>query len=872
MTNIRRTFAVMLLAFLSAATLAQQANLGNDPDALLKQALRYGELYNWSDAAPLFSRAEQLYTERGDSRNALYAHLGRIRSTMEQLSLPEASEELGNELDHNPLLQADMELRLFCLIVRGDIDGELDAAPMRRDWEAALKIASALGDKKWQNRAGGEIGFSMFLEGEMTAARQRVGGALMGAMQLQDTGAQIRYLAAIGQALVWLNSYDEALGYLEKALKIAAANPDAGYQFIVQEGRLEAFKGMGKLDSAQQLADELIAQARARQKRVKETQTLITASTIAIAKHDDAQAIQELQTAAELAQSGGFKRLLADAQFYLADIYRRRGDLVNAETWASVAAKSTQSGGEMYVLPRRMQSLAELQARQGKYQEADATYDRAGDILDTMIGNVRSIEAKIGLITSMSEIYTEHFALIADHFKDTNKAYSVLERARGRSTSDLLMSGKPPDSPQEEQFERQVSRLNLELSRANSREGIREIRDKIFVAEEGRWTASASSPWKAHSWETIPLERIREGLSADEVVLEYVVAEPRSYCLVITRDGVRIVSLIGRETLEKLVTAYVNALKTRATAPRQGNELYAALLRDVPEAAKKSRFIVVPDGCLHLLPFDALVDRTGRYLVYTKTVTYSPSASAYYLLNRIPSDLPAPRRTLLGIGGIPYSEATGLNKLVALRGYSSGGLPTLPGSKEEILAAQSAFHDTADTLLTGWDATESAFKHSDLAQRAIIHLAVHGIADTKNPQRAALILLGDAQSEDDGILEANEIIQLHTNADLVVLSACDTAVGRLQGEEGIANLSRAFLLAGARAVVSTLWSVDDIAAQYLMKRFYVHLGEGRTTAEALTAAKRDLLKTYGEHAIPHFWASFKLEGIGNHSISIKSRN
>jgi CHAT domain-containing protein len=873
MRIIRRIFALTLLAFfLISPALAQQDKSMDAPDALLKQALRYGDLYNWSDAAPLFSRAEQLYTERRDSRNALYAHLGRIRSTMEQLSLPEASEELGNELDHNPLLQADMELRLFCLIIRGDIDGELDAAPMRRDWEAALKIASALGDKKWQNRAGGEIGFSMFLEGEMTTARQRVGGALMGAMQLQDTGAQIRYLAAIGQALVWLNSYDEALSYLEKALKIADANPDAGYQFIVQEGRLEAFKGMGKLDAAQQLADELIAQARARQKHVKQTQTLITASTIAVAKHDDEQAIQELQTAAELAQSGGFKRLLADAQFYLADIFRRRGDLVKAEIWASAAANSAQSGGEMYVLPRRLQSLAELQARQGKYRDADATYDRAGDILDTMIGNVQSIEAKIGLITSMSEIYTEHFALIADRFKDTYKAYSVLERARGRSTSDLLMSGKPPDSPEEEQFERQVSRLNLELSRANSREKIREIRDKIFVAEEGRWTASASSPWKAHSWETIPLLRIREGLSADEVVLEYVVAEPRSYCLVITRDGMHIVSLVGRETLEKFVTAYVNALKTRASAPRQGGELYAALLRDVPEAAKKSRFIIVPDGCLHLLPFDALVDPAGRYLVYTRTVTYSPSASAYYLLNRIPPNPLAQRRTLLGIGGIPYSEAAALNKLVALRGYSSSGLPTLPASKEEILAAQSGFNDSADTLLTGWDATESAFKHSDLDQRAIIHLAVHGVADSKNPQRAALMLLGDAKEEDDGILEANEIIQLHTNADLVILSACDTAVGRLQGEEGIANLSRAFLLAGARAVVSTLWSVDDMAAEYLMKRFYVHLAEGSTTADALTTAKRDLLKTYGDHAIPYFWASFKLEGIGNHSISINSIN
>jgi CHAT domain-containing protein len=111
---------------------------------------------------------------------------------------------------------------------------------------------------------------------------------------------------------------------------------------------------------------------------------------------------------------------------------------------------------------------------------------------------------------------------------------------------------------------------------------------------------------------------------------------------------------------------------------------------------------------------------------------------------------------------------------------------------------------------------------------------------------------------------------LHTNANLVVLSACDTAVGRLQGEEGIANLSLAFQLAGARNVVSTLWSIEDTTALYLMKRFYAHLAEKDTVARALTAAKRDMLKTYGTQAVPYYWASFKLEGPGDHSISLNS--
>ncbi len=206
-----------------------------------------------------------------------------------------------------------------------------------------------------------------------------------------------------------------------------------------------------------------------------------------------------------------------------------------------------------------------------------------------------------------------------------------------------------------------------------------------------------------------------------------------------------------------------------------------------------------------------------------------------------------------------------------MRGYTDDALVNLPASKGEVLAADAAFHTGTNTLLIGPSATKSAFKHSDLDKHAIIHLAVHGVANEKHPDRAALILLSDSSTGDDGILEASEIVHLQTNADLVVLSACDTAVGSLQGEEGIANLSLAFMLAGAKTVISTLWSIDDTSALYLMKRFYAHLAERSTVAYALTAAKRDMLKTYGPQAIPYYWASFRLDGVGDHPINFNSK-
>ena len=138
-----------------------------------------------------------------------------------------------------------------------------------------------------------------------------------------------------------------------------------------------------------------------------------------------------------------------------------------------------------------------------------------------------------------------------------------------------------------------------------------------------------------------------------------------------------------------------------------------------------------------------------------------------------------------------------------------------------------------------------------------------GIYETSSsPDRAALVLLKDPQRGEDGSLYPSEIVQLPLNADLVVLSACDTAVGPVQGEEGISTLARAFLLAGARTVVSTLWTIDDDSSLFLMKVFYAELARKNSTPEALRVAKRSVLKKFGpSNAVPYYWAGFTLEGL-----------
>jgi CHAT domain-containing protein len=232
-------------------------------------------------------------------------------------------------------------------------------------------------------------------------------------------------------------------------------------------------------------------------------------------------------------------------------------------------------------------------------------------------------------------------------------------------------------------------------------------------------------------------------------------------------------------------------------------------------------------------------------------------------------------RSLLAVGSVDYKFARLLpqgirrNSVVSdvLRGlseFSGSGLQDLPESRDEVLSIAHLFARDAVVLL-GTNATESAFKKEPLSDYGVIHLAVHSIPDPQFPYRASLVLGADPDKGEDGLLQVREITRLRLNADLVTLSACETGIGPLQGEAGMASLQQAFLTAGARAVVASLWRVEDHSTTALMKAFYAHLAANEDKAMALANAKRDVLKKYGDLS-PYYWASFVMAGEGAEDV------
>ena len=379
-----------------------------------------------------------------------------------------------------------------------------------------------------------------------------------------------------------------------------------------------------------------------------------------------------------------------------------------------------------------------------------------------------------------------------------------------------------------------------------------------------------------------PLTRVQEDLKPDEVLLEYVLDDPTSFCVSVSRKAAYVRVLpVGRKEVEKLTQQFVDEIRAKGTGAEVSKRLYAVLVKPVPQAATATRFIIAPDGKLNLLPFEALRDDQGEYLLKSRVISYVPSGTILDVLRRTEKQQSAPR-PLLAVGDVAYENQGGAGRRIptpaSLRGriergmadLSGIGLHDLPQTREEVeeigkIAGRDA------VILLGKDATETAFKKEPLDQFRVLHLAVHGFADTQYPERSALVLGADPKSGDDGLLQVREIIRLRLNAELTTLSACDTGVGKLQGQEGISNLVGAFLVAGSRSVVASLWSADDTFASALMDRFYQRLAQGEDTSSALRDAKLDLLAKYGEQVSPFYWAAFITVGETSTPIGIKQQ-
>ena len=445
------------------------------------------------------------------------------------------------------------------------------------------------------------------------------------------------------------------------------------------------------------------------------------------------------------------------------------------------------------------------------------------------------------------------------------------------------------------------------------RDRLRRLRDEARDVEE---EIRRTSPRLAalHYPRPLDLAAAREALDPGTLMLSYSVGEERSHLFAAAAGRpLTVHSLaVGAAGLKARVELYRQQIHGRgwsrvaASRQRLGTELYRTLIGPVADRVRGSeRLLIIPDGPLHLLPFAALVREvpaagsgapSWQYLVEWKPLHTVLSATVYAELRRrrrLPPRAPgaAPAVQLAAFGDPHYpatvaspqkvgTEAPRIDGIAdaAVRSVVERGLldfAALPSSRREVERIGSFFPAERRLVYLGRDATEDRVKALGKDAR-IVHLAAHGFLDERLPLSSFLALTipeGFPDDRDNGLLQAWEIFEsVRLDADLVVLSACESAVGREQGGEGLISLSRAFQYAGARTVAATLWKVADRATAELMIRFYRHLRAGRSKDEALRAAQIDLIRgpiqvadgNGGEVELdasaPYYWAAVQLFG------------
>lgn len=502
-----------------------------------------------------------------------------------------------------------------------------------------------------------------------------------------------------------------------------------------------------------------------------------------------------------------------------------------------LALPQVKDNGEIYWLI--LFERGRIAESEGRLEEAIDFYKKSIEVIELQRASINTETSKIGFVGNKQQVY-ERLIDVLYASQRQQEAFEYIERSKSRALVDMLAAkqasalqtsaSKPETAQLLEQFEESQSELlaQVPVSAAEGKTTQRSIAaqtvDRIrSVAPELSTLISVSS---------IPLNHLRDVLPAGEALIQYYYQGRNLYASVYNHDGIRMVRLDaeGLEDDIRKFRAAVDQQEEGAIALSQ--KLYERLIRPLEnDIRQKQGLLIIPHGALHYLPFAALHDGR-RYLLEGYALRALPSASVLEYLRS--------------------GRTRNASSMLVL------GNPDLGAAKYDLPSAQVEAQKIAGQsgrarLLLRQQATETVIK-TNAADYSVLHVASHGIFNTRKPLDSALLLSKDEQN--DGKLTVGELYSLRLNADLVTLSACETGLGQINSGDDVVGLTRGFLYAGASSVVASLWQVDDEATSQLMVRFYSELA-GKSKADALRAAQLEVRKAYPH---PYFWSAFYLTG------------
>jgi len=556
-----------------------------------------------------------------------------------------------------------------------------------------------------------------------------------------------------------------------------------------------------------------------------------------------AEAEAEARRAIELASERRLLSTLVDAQVQLAQVLEVQGRLDDAQRGFAQAIATTEQMRDLTLGGERSRQ-AFLRERIGPYAALSALHANAGRPWDGL-RTVEQVRARtlLDLVTSGRTPRTVLTGSASDRERAlTNEltyATSLLHEAINR---------KPPNPAEIAAREEARDRARLDHQA---------FRDVLYAANPDLRLRRGEAPVLAQA----DLDAV---VPKGTVALEFMVNSDHVwvYVAIGSDRGAQVVAhriAMPPAALMALAERFAKQVSSRDLGfADTARELYTALLSGVDaHVTSATRLIIVPDGPLWSVPFQALTTPRGRYLIEERAVSYAPSLSSLVALRARAADRPARARALVALGDPVTSGSAGGD----VRNASSGSLPE---ARREVESLGRLFGESHSTVLVGASATEAALR--TVASRAsVLHIASHGVFDNRNPMFSHLRLSGgDTEApEADGRLEAWELADLDLSADLVVLSACSTVGGVVGGGEGVIGLSWALLAAGASTAVLSQWEVDSSSTTALMLAFHQQRLKGAETVDASPVALRSAALTMlkdPKYRHPFYWAGFIVMG------------
>ncbi len=659
-------------------------------------------------------------------------------------------------------------------------------------------------------------------------------------------------------------NHDQAIAYFKKTIEMNRTVGDKSLDADAYRNLGDEMISLNRFDEARVHLHESLTLAQQISYRSGEAQARLGSGSLLLRLKRLTEAGEELQKAAAIQREISDSGSLAQTQTQLSRLRLKQGR-------SEEALSEARQAMELLASIDRPETLWQSQLAAGRALAKLGHGDEAAREFGASIATIESLRTRIaGPPTALPvyfvdklEPYQERVALALAN-RQTDAALGFTEQSKARALGDILRSGRanldksltPDERETERRLQNRLAGLNLQISKQSEARLITErdrARRELDARQSELYAAHPEIAFQRGASPAMSAAQMTQVASdAGAAILNYFVTPGNTYVFVIKRGTpVRLVRLgIGRTALSAKSAEFHRQLASHDlgyTASAQ--DLYRLLLRPVEhDLAGQPRVVIIPEGPLWDVAFQALQPGPGHFFIEQTAVSYAPSMAVLKETIRMAQDR---RATPAG------------RELLAL-GNPSGQDP-LADSERQVREIEKLYGSRNSRILIGEAATQGRLK-DEAANYRVLHLAAHAVLDDLNPMYSQVLLA--RSGGDAGTLEARELMQFQLNAEVLVLSACETARGRAPAGEGINGMLWAAFVAGAPTTVASLWRVESVSTTELMIGFHRNWLARRPAsasfakATALQQAALSLISS-AKYSHPFYWAGFILVGSPN---------